>query len=90
MMKQILTIQKYRRPNVLDSTFIKLLLNPLSVKWQCRVNVMPDMTPTSLAAAVAPRKIAFFVFERGENFLQNYILHFVFMLRQSPQIVLQS
>jgi len=44
---------------------------------------MPDMTPTSFAAAVAPRtgkviKYGHGVFERGENLLQNGILHFAF------------
>jgi len=41
------------------------------------------MTATSLAAAVAPRtgkinKNRLNIFERGENFLQNDILHFAF------------
>jgi len=44
---------------------------------------MPDITPTSLAAAVAPHtgKIKIIksgVFERRENLLQNGVLHFVF------------
>jgi len=44
---------------------------------------MPDMTPTSLAAAVAPRtgriiKSGLRGFERGENLLQSGILHFEF------------
>jgi len=30
------------------------------------------------------------VFERGETFLQNDVLHFAFKLRQSSEIVLQS
>jgi len=42
------------------------------------------MTPTSLAAAVAPRTGKINknrpVFERGENLLQNGILHFAFKL----------
>jgi len=47
---------------------------------------MPDMTPTSIAAVVAPRKGKIIknglsVFERGENLLQNGIL---------PEIVLQN
>jgi len=42
---------------------------------------MPDITPTSLAATVAPRAGKIFknglgVFEREENLLQNSILHF--------------
>jgi len=52
-------------------------------------------TPTSLAAAVAPctGKIitnGLHVFERGENLLQNGILHFTFKLSQLPEIVFQS
>jgi len=47
---------------------------------------IPDMTPTSLVEAVAPRtgKIitnGLRVFERGENLLQNNILHFVTISR---------
>jgi len=43
---------------------------------------MPEMTPTSLVAAVGlvqakSLKIASNVFERRENLLQNGILHFV-------------
>jgi len=43
------------------------------------------MTPTSLVAVVAPRtgkinKNRRSVFERGENLLQNSILHFAFKL----------
>jgi len=44
------------------------------------------MMPTSLAAAVVPRtnkftsKNGLHVFKRGESFLQNGILHFVFNL----------
>jgi len=46
------------------------------------------MTPTSFAAAVAPRtgkmnKNRLSFFERGENLLQNGILHFAFKLSQS-------
>jgi len=57
------------------------------------MSCMPDMTP--LAAAVVPRKGKiikndFSVFERGENFIQNGILHFLFKLSQSSEIVLQS
>jgi len=52
------------------------------------------MTPTSFAAPVAPRTGKInkndLVFERGENFIQNGILHFVFKLSQSSEIVLQS
>jgi len=53
------------------------------------------MTPTSFAAHVAPRtgkinKNGPRVFKRGENLLQNGILHFVFKLSQSSEIVLQS
>jgi len=46
---------------------------------------MPDMTPTTLAAAVVPRagKII-------KNLLQIGILHFVFKLSQSSETVLQS
>jgi len=52
------------------------------------------MTPTSLAAAVAPRagKIienGLHVFERGENLLQNGVLHFVFRFSQSSEIALE-
>jgi len=65
-----------------------------------------DMTPTSLAATVALRTgkivrngfrffsffFSFFsvVFERGENLLQNGMLHFLFKLSQSLEIMLQS
>jgi len=47
------------------------------------------MTPTSLAAAAAPRTVKIIknglrVFERGEH------LHFAFKLSQSSEIVLQS
>jgi len=47
---------------------------------------MPDMTPTSLAAAVASRtgkiiKNGLHVFDRGENFL-----HFAFNSSQSSEI----
>jgi len=50
------------------------------------------MTPTSLAAAVAPRtgkiiKNGLRVFEKGENLLHNGILHFAFNLSQSSEIV---
>jgi len=56
---------------------------------------MPDMTPTSLAAAVAPRtgeiiRNGLGVFEKAENLLQNGILHFAYKLSQSSEIVLQS
>jgi len=62
---------------------------------------IPDMTLTSLAALVAPRvqakslKMASVflkeeVFERGEYLLQNSILHFVFKINQSSEIVLQK
>jgi len=56
---------------------------------------MPDTTPTSLAAALGPRtgkiiKNGLRVFERGENLLQNGILHSAFKLRHSSEIVLQS
>jgi len=56
---------------------------------------IPDMTPTSLAAAVAPRtgkifKIILCGFERRENLLQNGIPLFVFKLSQSSEIALQS
>jgi len=56
---------------------------------------MPDITTTSLAAAVVPRagkinKNSLSVFERGENLLQRGILHFVFKLSQSSGILLQS
>jgi len=52
---------------------------------------MPDMTPTSLVVVVAPRIDKFInnglsVFERGEDLLQNGILHFVF----KSEIVSQS
>jgi len=52
------------------------------------------MTPTSFAEPIAPRsgkiiKNGLRVFERGENLLQNGILHFVFNLSQSSEIVLQ-
>jgi len=50
---------------------------------------------TSLVAVMAPRtgkttKNVVKVFERGENLLQNSILHFVFRLSQSSEIALQS
>jgi len=54
---------------------------------------MPDMTPASLAAVVAPRagnliiKNGLHVFERGENLLHNGILHFAFKLSESSEIV---
>jgi len=53
------------------------------------------MKATSLVAVVAlPTskiiKNGFRVFERGENLLQNGILHFVLKLSQSSEIVLQS
>jgi len=46
------------------------------------------MTPTSLAAVVAPRtgkiiKNGLRVFQSGENMLQNGILYFAFKLSQS-------
>jgi len=46
------------------------------------MSCLPDIMPTSLAAAVAPRtgKII-------ENLLQSGILHFVFKLSQSSEIV---
>jgi len=55
---------------------------------------MPDVMPTSLAEAVAPRtgkiiKNGLRVFERRENLLQNGILHFAFKISQSSEIVLQ-
>jgi len=45
----------------------------------------------SLVTAIAPctGKIIKNAFERGDNCLQNGILHFVFMLSQSSEIVLQ-
>jgi len=53
------------------------------------------MTMTSLVATVAPRagkiiKDRLRIFEIGENLLQNGILHFVFKLSQSSEIILQS
>jgi len=60
------------------------------------MSCMPDMTPTSHAADVAPRtgkiiKNGLYVFERGGNLLQqNGILHLAFKLSQSSEIVLQS
>jgi len=50
------------------------------------------MTPTSLAAVVKPRtgkiiKNGLRAFERGENLLQNSILHFAFFA--SSEIVIQ-
>jgi len=52
------------------------------------------MTRTSLAAPVAPRtseiiKIGRTVFKRGKKLLKNGMLHFVFTLSQSSEIVLQ-
>jgi len=52
---------------------------------------MPDMVPTSIVAAVAPRTGKFIknhlsVFERWENLLRNGILHFVFRFSQSSEI----
>jgi len=49
---------------------------------------MLDIMPTSFVAAALPRKGKFVklllldVFVRGENFLQNDILHFVFWFSQ--------
>jgi len=56
---------------------------------------MSDMTPTSLAAPVAPRtgkilKNGLHVFERGGNLLQNGILYFALKLSHSSEIVLKS
>jgi len=56
---------------------------------------MPDITPTSLVVAVAPRTVKIIknglrVFERGEHLLQNGIPRFVFKLSQSSEIVIQS
>jgi len=48
-----------------------------------QVSCMRDVTLMSLAAAVAHRTGSLRVFERGENLLQNGILHFVFKLSQS-------
>jgi len=50
------------------------------------------MTPMSLVTDVAPRvdkinKNGLSVFERGDNLLQNGILHFVFKLSQSSDKV---
>jgi len=49
------------------------------------MSCLPDIMPTSLAAAVAPRtgKII-------ENLLQSGILHFVFKLSQSSEIVVRN
>jgi len=39
-----------------------------------------------LAGAVAPhRKKSSIIFERGENLLQNSVLHFAFMFRQTSE-----
>jgi len=56
---------------------------------------MPDMTPMSLAATVAPRlskiiKNGLRIFETGENLLQNGIPYFAFKLSQSSEILFQS
>jgi len=52
---------------------------------------MPDMTSTSLAAAVVPRTSK--IIKNGlrvfEDLLQNGILHFAFNLSQSSEIVFQ-
>jgi len=52
------------------------------------------MRVTSLVAVVAPRTGKIVknsrVFERGEDFLQNGVLHFVFRLSQSSEIALES
>jgi len=51
---------------------------------------IPHMTVTSLVSVVAHRTgkiIKNGVFDRGEHFLQNGILHFVFQLSQSSEIV---
>jgi len=53
------------------------------------------MTTLSPVMAIAPRtgkiiKNDLGDFERGEHLLQNGIRHFVFTLRQLPEIVLQS
>jgi len=55
---------------------------------------MPDMTTTSLAAAVTPNtgkiiKNGLRVFESGEYLLPYGILHFVFKLSQSSEIVVR-
>jgi len=52
------------------------------------------MKVTLLVAAVTPCtgkiiKNGLHVFERGENLLQNGILHFVFTINQLPEIALQ-
>jgi len=52
---------------------------------------MPDMSTTSLVAVVAPCTGKFIknglrVFKRGENLLQNGILHFVIRLSRSSVI----
>jgi len=48
------------------------------------------MTSTSFAAPKASRTGKIIVCERGENMLQNGILHFIFKLSLSSEIVLQS
>jgi len=70
--------------------FIKNIVNS-SLESSC--SCIPEMTPMSLAAALAPRTdkiIKNSVFERAENLLPNGILHFVFKCSQSSKIVLQS
>jgi len=53
---------------------------------------MPDMTPTSFAAARTGKiiKNGIRVFERGENFLQNGVLHFAFKFKPIVRNLLQS
>jgi len=59
-----------------------------------QMSSMPDVIPTSLAAAVASRTGKIIkngrVFERGENLLQNGTLHFAFNSSQSSEIIFQS
>jgi len=57
--------------------------------------VNPLSASVGYAAAVAPSTYKIFknglcVFERGENLLQNGMLHFALKLSQSSEIVLQS
>jgi len=70
-------------------------IEPAILTLKVPMSDIPDMTLTSLAVAVAPRtgkiiKNGRRIFERGENLLQNSILHSLVKLRQSSEIVLQN
>jgi len=60
------------------------------------MSCIPNTMPTLLVAAVAPRitgkfiKNGLSVFERGEIFLKNGVLHFVFTFGQLSEIALEK